>query len=109
MPGSGLFEISVSDRGVGMTREQAAMAVLPFQQVDDDLNRRYEGTGLGLSIVKGLVETHGGQLRIDSEPGWGTRVSLLFPGSLVIARESRLKNKAPVRSLTTAPDHLLHC
>jgi signal transduction histidine kinase len=108
-PGGELFEISVSDRGIGMTREQAAMAVLPFQQVDDGSNRRYEGTGLGLSIVKGLVETHGGQLRIDSEPGRGTRVSLLFPGSLVIARESRVKNKAPVRSPTTAPDHLLHC
>jgi signal transduction histidine kinase len=94
MPGSGLFEICVSDRGIGMTREQAAMAVLPFQQVDDDLNRRYEGTGLGLSIVKGLVEAHGGQLRIDSEPGRGTRVSLLFPGSLVVARESRVVTSA---------------
>jgi signal transduction histidine kinase len=109
MPGGKLFEISVSDCGIGMTQEQAAMAVLPFQQVDDGSNRRYEGTGLGLSIVKGLVEAHGGQLRIDSEPGWGTRVSLLFPGSLVIARESRVKNKVPVRSPTTAPDHLLHC
>jgi signal transduction histidine kinase len=109
MPGGKLFEISVSDCGIGMTQEQAAMAVLPFQQVDDGSNRRYEGTGLGLSIVKGLVEAHGGQLRIDSEPGRGTRVSLLFPGSLVIARESRVKNKAPVRSPTTAPDHLLHC
>jgi len=94
MLGSGLFEISVSDHGIGMTREQAAMAVLPFQQVDDDLNRRYEGTGLGLSIVKGLVEAHGGQLRIDSEPGRGTRVSLLFPGSLVVARESRVVTSA---------------
>jgi signal transduction histidine kinase len=108
-PGGELFEISVSDRGIGMTREQAAMAVLPFQQIDDGSNRRYEGTGLGLSIVKGLVETQGGQLRIDSEPGLGTRVSLLFPGSLVIARESRVKNKASVRSPTTAPDLLLHC
>jgi signal transduction histidine kinase len=88
-PGDGLFEIAVSDRGIGMTPDQAAAAVLPFRQVDDDANRRYEGAGLGLSIVKGLVEAHGGELRIDSEPGRGTRVSLLFPGSLVVTREGR--------------------
>jgi signal transduction histidine kinase len=89
MPDSDLFEISVSDRGIGMTQEQAALAILPFQQIDDRTSRRYEGTGLGLTIVKGLVEAHGGQLRIDSEPGRGTRVSLLFPGSLVVAGQSR--------------------
>jgi signal transduction histidine kinase len=94
VPGDGLFEISVSDRGIGMTREQAAVAVLPFQQVDDGSNRRYGGTGLGLSIVKGLVEAHGGQLRIDSEPGRGTRVSLLFPGRLVIPGERRVVTSA---------------
>ena len=87
IPESDLFEISVSDRGIGMTQEQAAIAILPFQQIDDRTSRRYEGTGLGLTIVKGLIEAHGGQLRIDSEPGRGTRVSLLFPDSLIIATE----------------------
>jgi hypothetical protein len=84
------------------------MAVLPFQQVDDGSNRRYQGTGLGLSIVKGLVEAHGGQLRIDSEPRRGTRVSLLFPGSLVIAVEGRVKNKAPAQPPTTVPDKIFY-
>jgi two-component system, cell cycle sensor histidine kinase PleC len=87
MPGSDLFEISVSDRGIGMTQEQAALAILPFQQIDDGMSRRYEGTGLGLTIVKGLIEAHSGHLRIDSEPKRGTRVSLLFPSSSVIATE----------------------
>jgi signal transduction histidine kinase len=108
MSGGELFEISVSDCGIGMTHEQAAKAVLPFQQVDDGSNRRYQGTGLGLSIVKGLVEAHGGQLRIDSEPRRGTRVSLLFPGSLVIAVEGRAKNKAPAQPPTTVPDKIFY-
>ena len=60
------------------------MAVLPFQQIDDGTNRRYEGTGLGLTIVKGLIEAHGGQLRIRSEPNRGTEVALLFRRSAVI-------------------------
>ena len=85
LPESDLFEISVSDRGIGMTQEQAALAILPFQQIDDRMSRRYEGTGLGLTIVKGLIEAHSGHLRIVSEPKRGTRVSLLFPRSSVIA------------------------
>jgi signal transduction histidine kinase len=114
VPGDGLFEISVSDRGIGMTREQAAMAVLPFQQVDDGSNRRYGGTGLGLSIVKGLVEAHGGQLRIDSGPGRGTRVSLLFPRRLVIPGERRVVTSAAAlqtdrgHGIPTARDRPIH-
>jgi signal transduction histidine kinase len=78
------FEIAIEDRGIGMTEEQAAMAVLPFQQIDDGTNRHYDGTGLGLTIVKGLIEAHGGQLRIRSEPNRGTEVALLFRRSAVI-------------------------
>jgi signal transduction histidine kinase len=93
-PDSGLFEIVVQDSGIGMTEEQAAMAVLPFQQIDDGTNRRYEGTGLGLTIVKGLIEAHGGQLRIRSEPDHGTEVALRFCRDAVI--------EGGVERLTTA-------
>jgi signal transduction histidine kinase len=75
--------LSVADQGVGMTRKQAEMAVQPFRQVDDSLARKYEGTGLGLSIVKGLIERHDGHLLVESEPGQGSRISLVFPKDLV--------------------------
>jgi signal transduction histidine kinase len=78
------FEISVSDQGIGMTPEQAALAVQPFHQVDNRLTRRYEGAGLGLSIVKAMIEQHGGRLIIDSQPGRGTRATLAFPSALII-------------------------
>jgi len=80
---SGELCLSVTDKGVGMTRQQAELAVQPFRQVDDSLARKYEGTGLGLSIVKGLIESHKGRLLVESEPGKGSRISLVFPKDLV--------------------------
>jgi len=80
---SGELSLTVADHGVGMTPEQAALAVKPFRQVDDRLARKYEGTGLGLSIVKGLIERHDGRLVIVSEPGHGSRISLIFPKEAV--------------------------
>jgi signal transduction histidine kinase len=83
----GTCELTVIDHGIGMTAEQAAIAIQPFQQIDSGLTRRYEGSGLGLAIVKGLIERHGGSIAIDSEPGVGSRVSLIFPGQLAVSGE----------------------
>ncbi len=41
----------------------------PFRQVENSHTRKYQGTGLGLPLVKALVELHGGEFRIESEPG----------------------------------------
>jgi signal transduction histidine kinase len=83
---SGELWVTVSDQGIGMTAAEAERAVQPFYQVDNGLARKYEGTGLGLSIVKGLIERHGGRLAIESDPGQGSRISLLFPSELIEAR-----------------------
>jgi signal transduction histidine kinase len=79
--GEGRTRLSVVDRGNGITRETAAMAVIPFRQVDGRVARKQGGTGLGLSIVSGLVGEHGGRLTIESEPGNGTCVSLDLPAA----------------------------
>jgi signal transduction histidine kinase len=87
---AGETELAVTDQGIGMTSAEADVAVRPFQQIDNRLARKYEGTGLGLSIVKVLVERHGGRLVIDSRPGVGSRISLIFPdpatGAKALAR-----------------------
>ena len=75
----GFLNLSVSDLGIGMNQEAAARIGEPFFQAQDGLARRYEGTGLGLSIVKGLVELHQGSLRVASEAGNGTTVTVLLP------------------------------
>jgi signal transduction histidine kinase len=86
----GSFALTVIDHGIGMTAEEATIAVQPFQQIDSGLARRYEGTGLGLAIVKGLIERHGGRLTIESEPRVGSQISLIFPGDLVSAEGASL-------------------
>jgi signal transduction histidine kinase len=51
----------------------------PFEQVTRDQGHPQDGTGLGLSIVKQLVELHGGELKLESELGRGTRVTFTLP------------------------------
>ncbi|WP_161958663.1 sensor histidine kinase [Ferruginivarius sediminum] len=73
------LRFSVTDTGIGIAREDLEKVMQPFAQVDSSLNRKYEGTGLGLPLVKSLVELHGGELNIHSEPGRGTRVVVQLP------------------------------
>ena len=72
-------EITVSDTGIGMSAQEIEIALLPFRQVDGSLSRRHEGTGLGLPLAKSLAELHGGSLRLKSELGIGTTVTLRLP------------------------------
>jgi signal transduction histidine kinase len=78
--------LTVTDHGIGMTPQEAAQVVRPFYQADSRIGRKYDGTGLGLSIVSGLMGCHGGRLTIDSEPGVGSRMSLVFPAAVVCAK-----------------------
>ena len=75
----GYAAISVTDSGAGMTAAEIQTAMRPFGQVDTAFNKRHEGTGLGLPIAYALARMHGGDLRIDSEKGAGTRVSVILP------------------------------
>jgi two-component system cell cycle sensor histidine kinase PleC len=81
--GHGDFEIAVSDTGIGMSPEQIPMAFEAFVQIDNNYNRQHQGTGLGLPLSKQLMELHGGGLTIESTPGLGTTVRVLFPASRV--------------------------
>ncbi len=76
---AGGVEVAVSDSGIGIAPENLPLALTPFGQADTSLARRYEGTGLGLPIAKSLAELHGGELRIESAVGEGTRVFVRFP------------------------------
>jgi two-component system, cell cycle sensor histidine kinase PleC len=84
--GDGSMILVVRDDGIGMTADEIAIALEPFRQVESATNRRHTGTGLGLPLAKSLVERHGGTLKIDSEPGHGTSVTVTFPASRVVTR-----------------------
>ena len=72
-------DLSVSDTGIGIAKEDIVTAVAHFGQVDGSLSRRYMGTGLGLPLVAWLAKLHGADMRIDSEVGLGTTVTVSFP------------------------------
>ncbi len=71
--GSRLVRIIVADTGPGMTREQLDKAF------DDFFTTKEGGTGLGLSIVRRLVVDLGGSIRMETEPGSGTRAIVDLP------------------------------
>jgi cell cycle sensor histidine kinase DivJ len=90
------LSFSVSDSGIGMSADAIARIGEPFFQANEGLARRYEGAGLGLSIVKGLVDLHQGELRISSEAGTGTTMTVLLP---INGPETKLPDTAPVSPL----------
>jgi signal transduction histidine kinase len=76
---NGGIAITVRDTGIGIAPEDIPKALAPFAQVDSKLSRGHPGTGLGLSLSAVMVELHGGTLKLESEPGQGTTVSVRFP------------------------------
>jgi len=75
----GGIAVLIGDNGIGMSAHDLAIALEPFGQVDNRLERRYEGVGLGLSLAKAFVELHQGRMDFDSARGKGTRVTVTFP------------------------------
>ena len=65
--------LAISDTGPGIPRERLPRVFEPFY------SGKPNGSGLGLTIAERIVAAHGGRIEIESEPGRGTRVTLLFP------------------------------
>jgi signal transduction histidine kinase len=73
------IEVSVSDTGIGIRKEQHEIIFDRFRQAEMGLSRQYGGTGLGLAIVQGLTEFLKGSVTVESEPGKGSLFTLLLP------------------------------
>jgi two-component system phosphate regulon sensor histidine kinase PhoR len=75
----GRLEISVSDDGPGIPKEAQGRIFERFYRVDKARSREQGGTGLGLAIVKHVVQAHGGEVRVESEQGNGSRFIINLP------------------------------
>jgi signal transduction histidine kinase len=70
---SATLEFSVTDTGIGISKEKLSLLFLPFSQVDSSVTRKYGGTGLGLSIVQGFAKLMNGTVGVESHEGKGSK------------------------------------
>ena len=73
------LHIAVSDTGIGIPEEQMPKLFQKFYQIDGSTTRRYGGTGMGLHMCKTIVESHNGEIWIESEKDVGTTVHVRLP------------------------------
>jgi len=79
----GRGEFQVLDSGPGIAAEHIPRLTERFYRIDRSRSRETGGTGLGLAIVKHVTQRHGAELRIESQPGHGSRFSIVFPATRV--------------------------
>lgn len=73
------IEVSVSDTGIGIAKENLAKLFDKFYQVGERVATDISGTGIGLSIAKEIVELHGGRIWAESEKGQGAKFAFTLP------------------------------
>ncbi|HWD58363.1 MAG TPA: MHYT domain-containing protein [Stellaceae bacterium] len=93
-----VLNFAVEDTGIGISAEQHERIFESFHQVDGSLTRARGGSGLGLAITRQLVELMGGQIRVESEPGRGSRFSFT----------TRFQPSSLAGEAARAPRHLAH-
>jgi PAS domain S-box-containing protein len=71
--------IRISDTGIGIKQEDISKLFGKFQQLGSTNERRTGGTGLGLAISRQIMQQHKGRIEVESEPGKGSRFSVILP------------------------------
>lgn len=78
-PAEGVLRLSVWDEGIGIEAKEIPRLFEPFVQLDSGLAREHTGTGLGLPLVQRMAEAHGGSILVESEPGRGSKFTVVLP------------------------------
>jgi signal transduction histidine kinase/DNA-binding response OmpR family regulator len=87
-----MAQISVTDTGIGISKEDQKKLFKTFVQIDAAASRQYEGTGLGLALVRQFAQLHGGKAWVESEPGKGSTFIFTIPIAGKKSKEDTDKN-----------------
>ena len=74
-----MYEWTITDTGIGMSKEYKEHIFEPFSQERQYIGSAHHGIGLGMSIVKGLIEKMGGSIEVESEEGVGSTFIIKIP------------------------------
>ena len=72
------IELSVQDQGIGMDKKEVGRIFEKFYRTKKAEQSGEMGTGIGLSIVKQIINEHGGTIHVESEPGKGSKFTLIL-------------------------------
>ena len=103
------WQIEISDTGPGISQERLPQLFTPFEQLhDDDLLSPQRGTGLGLTICQQIIDSMGGDIRVDSTVGQGTTFTVTLPLRMTIKpqeKESSATKQYPNMKVLIAEDN----
>ena len=89
---NGRVNLEVVDRGIGIPAKEQPKIFEKFYRVGDPLVHNTKGSGLGLSLVRHIVRAHGGEVRVESAPGRGSKFIITLP---VLASEVQQEEALP--------------
>ena len=93
--------VRIADTGKGIQKEEQEKIFQRFHRTRDGSEQAQQGTGIGLALVKEIMEQHGGQVEVNSEPGKGSVFTLVFPIKPAVAgpqhQEKRQHNSMRVQ------------
>ena len=93
-------ELVVEDSGIGIPETELPRLFERFYRVEGVHGRSYEGTGIGLALIQELVKLHGGNVKLSSKLGDGTKIVVSIPlGNSHLHREQIVSNRENRRSL----------
>jgi PAS domain S-box-containing protein len=88
--------VAVSDTGIGIAKDNLSHIFESFRQEDTSTTRKFGGTGLGLSISSSLVQKMGGELKVESELGKGSKLYFEIPIQIPDDTESKDENESSI-------------